>query len=146
MRRCDVHIKELIGDSDFNKFVEKYYDNHIEEGCDGIECCHVRIWGVIDRSGDIVGGVVVQEDPIRHLAKMYKIDAEILMLYIDEEYRSIGVGGALVDIVLKRYENVSLITNKLSSVMARVLYEKNGFSLIYDDASKSEEYWMRKVD
>ena len=139
----NLKISEFHGLS-YNNFKLKYHDNHIEDHCKGIKNCVVRIWGLKDYSDPrkkTVGGIIVQENPVRFIPKDINIDAKILMFYIDNDYRGKGFGRKLLNIPLKMYKNVCLTTDSQTSDEAKSLYTKSGFKSL--GTIKGINKWLR---
>jgi ribosomal protein S18 acetylase RimI-like enzyme len=135
--KASVKIK-LLTPQEEKKFISKFkdasssYSNH-------------DIYGVID-NGIFVGGIVIAENPNQKIYQKYKLkcEAEIVFIYLLNKYRKIGLGQRLLNIPMKKYKTLGLITNKgFTTEGAYQLYRKNNFREIEKRSRTSNWYWRK---
>lgn len=74
-----------------------------------------------------IGGMAIIENPSIDQTQGYKVNAMIIFLFIEDEYRGLKLGSKLVRGVIKKYKKVFLTTDKRSSELAKTMYKKYGF-------------------
>lgn len=105
--------------------------------CDNKPCSMITYSWVHDSKkpryrGDktCIGGMAVVENPKPSKTKGYKVNAMIVFLFIDPDYRQMALGAEIVKQVISRYKKVFLTTDKRSSDLAKQMYKKYGFKII----------------
>jgi ribosomal protein S18 acetylase RimI-like enzyme len=64
----------------------------------------------------------------------------IQFLFIDKQYRGMGIASNLLKLVIDKYKKVFLVTDQRSSDIAKLMYKKYGFKII--DTRGKFDYWV----
>jgi ribosomal protein S18 acetylase RimI-like enzyme len=88
-----------------------------------------------------IGGMSIIENPKLNQTKNYKVNCEIVFLFVGEEHRGLNLGGLLIKDVITKYKKIFLITDKRSSDIAKIMYKKYGFKEV--DKEGTLHYWIK---
>lgn len=134
-----IKIK-LLNDNETKKFISTFKDasSYKESKYD--------IYGASD--GIVfVGGIVLNKKPDLKIYNKYKlkVDIDIAFIYLIHKYRRMGLGQKLLNIPMKKYNHISLTTNKgYTNIGAYELAKKNDFRIVEERGRTSSWYWSKK--
>jgi len=126
----EYHIIELDND-DKIIFCKKYKDcnkNH-------------TIYGL--KYNKYIGGIAINKAPNKEIYKKYNLNPNISIswFYIDDTFRSKGLGIKLFEYINSKYSKIALTTGGKSNPESKYIYTKFGFKII--ESYKNIDYWYK---
>ena len=119
----------LSGNMEAHSFVpEKYWQSHFKEVQEALQ--QADVW-VYDIDGNVHGFIGL-------------INEYIAGIFVDKNYRSIGIGTQLVNFVKEKYDTLSLNVYQ-ENPRAVAFYQSEGFSVLsegIDEDTSKKEYTM----
>jgi len=131
-------IKEL-STQDISQYLARYKDANFYVSSQGYKPRDINGYGAFDND-NVIGAILYIENPKKYTRGL-KVQCKILFYFVKKEYRGLGYGKKLIQLVTKKYKTIYLVTNEDSSDMAKKIYKENGFKEI--DSSGDNTYWLK---
>ena len=145
------NVKTIIDKNNPNapifKWRNKLYKDLHGKFCED-KTCELISYSLVDSEkkpkwrGDTecIGGLVLIVNPKKEKTEGYRVNAMIIFLFVQDDYRGSKFGASLVKQVVKKYKKVFLTTDKRSTQQAKHIYKKIGFKIIGRDGTL--QHWI----
>ncbi|MCR5186772.1 MAG: GNAT family N-acetyltransferase [Clostridia bacterium] len=142
INECNYDIKKFIKDNICKEFNIDYWDEWLEK--QDYECLKIspNILISVEDNNSLIG--------IGAVKSINNYECDFNTFYVKSDFRNKGIGNKIFDMCLEYiekngYKKITLCVDP-KFVVARKIYEKNGFIFDYFDEEKQELYYHKYIN